>query len=242
MVTGAMGFVWLCSGWSSTIRRIRTGGCGRRRCRESSPQSRQDESAAPDWRASSACASCYTLILARFFTDPVMYFVIFWLPEYLRKERGFDLAMVGKYAWVPFIFGDIGYMLGGWLSGQLMRRMDAAASSKVRDAAGRLLHARGDLRALVPDAWMAIAATCFVTFAWLINALRYVPPAVLTAIIVPAVLIPTGEGVNFSYTNAYLVGAVAAFGISWFSQNLLLTIVLGMAAFWGWQWLVGLIG
>jgi branched-subunit amino acid transport protein len=76
----------------------------------------------------------------------------------------------------------------------------------------------------------------------LINALRYVPPAVLTAIIVPAVLIPTGESVNFSYTNAYLVGAVIAFGISWFSQNLLLTIVLGMAAFWGWQWLLGLMG
>jgi branched-subunit amino acid transport protein len=72
----------------------------------------------------------------------------------------------------------------------------------------------------------------------LVKALRYVPPAVLTAIIVPAVLIPTGEGVNFSYTNAYLVGGLVAFGISWFSQNLLLTIVLGMAAFWGWQWIL----
>ena len=51
---------------------------------------------------------CYTLIVARFFTDPVIYFIIFWLPEYLRKERHYDLAMIGKYAWVPFIFGDIG--------------------------------------------------------------------------------------------------------------------------------------
>jgi branched-subunit amino acid transport protein len=78
----------------------------------------------------------------------------------------------------------------------------------------------------------------------LINALRYVPPAVLTAIIVPAVLIPTDEGLNLGYTNAYLVGALAAFAVSWFSQNLLLTIVLGMLAFWGWQWIlnVGLIG
>jgi branched-subunit amino acid transport protein len=75
----------------------------------------------------------------------------------------------------------------------------------------------------------------------LVSALRYVPPTVLTAIIVPAVLIPTGEGVNLNYTNAYLVGALAAFGISWFSQNLLLTIVLGMAAFWGWQWLLRLL-
>jgi branched-subunit amino acid transport protein len=72
----------------------------------------------------------------------------------------------------------------------------------------------------------------------LVKALRYVPPAVLTAIIVPVVLITTGENINLSYTNAYLVGALAALGVSWFSQNLLLTIVLGMVAFWGWQWLL----
>lgn len=88
---------------------------------------------------------------------------------------------------------------------------------------------------------MFLVAGRFEFPAGLVNALRYVPPAVLTAIIVPAVLIPTGEGVNLSYTNAYLVGALAAFGISWFSQNLLLTIVLGMAAFWGWQGLLTLI-
>ena len=75
-----------------------------------------------DWRRVIRMRECYTLIIARFFTDPVIYFIIFWLPEYLRKERHFDLAMVGKYAWVPFIFGGIAYVLGGWLSGWLMRR------------------------------------------------------------------------------------------------------------------------
>ena len=74
--------------------------------------------------------------------------------------------------------------------------------------------------------------------AWLVNALRYVPPTVLTAIIVPSVLIPTGNGADLSYTNPYLVGAVVALGVSWFSQNLLLTILLGMGAFWGWQWVL----
>ena len=73
---------------------------------------------------------------------------------------------------------------------------------------------------------------------WLVNALRYVPPAVLTAITVPAVLMPTGDTVQFSYTNPYLVGGVIAFGVGWFSKNLLLTILLGMLAFWGWQWLL----
>ena len=73
---------------------------------------------------------------------------------------------------------------------------------------------------------------------WLLNMLRYVPPAVLTAIITPAVFMPNGQSVNFSLSNAYLVGAVTAFIVGWFSHNLLLTIVSGMIVFWGWQWVL----
>jgi len=73
----------------------------------------------------------------------------------------------------------------------------------------------------------------------LVSALRYVPPAVLTAIIVPSVLIPPpGDQIVLSYTNTYLVGALAACGVGWFSKNLLLTIVLGMTAFLTWQWIL----
>ena len=74
----------------------------------------------------------------------------------------------------------------------------------------------------------------------LVNALRYVPPAVLTAIIVPAVLIPNGNDIYFSYTNPYLVGALVALGVAWFSRSLLLTITIGMLAFWSWQYLLTL--
>jgi len=73
----------------------------------------------------------------------------------------------------------------------------------------------------------------------LVNALKYVPPAVLTAIVVPAVLMPGGDGISLSYTNAYLVGALVAGVIGWYSKNLLFTIVMGMAVFLGWQWFVG---
>ena len=74
----------------------------------------------------------------------------------------------------------------------------------------------------------------------LVNALRYVPPTVLTAIIVPAVLIPTGDEINLSYTNPYLVGALIALGVGWLSKNLLLTITTGMLAFWSWQYILAL--
>ncbi len=74
---------------------------------------------------------------------------------------------------------------------------------------------------------------------WLVRALRYVPPVVLTAITAPALLMPDGE-LHVAYDNPYLVGGVVAALVGWFSRNLLLTIVTGMAAFWGWQWLLGI--
>jgi branched-subunit amino acid transport protein len=69
-----------------------------------------------------------------------------------------------------------------------------------------------------------------------LNALKFIPPAVLTAIIAPAVLTPAGT-LDLSLANAYLVAAAAAGLIAWRSKNLLLTIVLGMAIFLGWRWL-----
>jgi branched-subunit amino acid transport protein len=70
------------------------------------------------------------------------------------------------------------------------------------------------------------------------RALGYVPPAVLTAIIVPAALMPDSRTLSITWTNAYLVGAVATIIIGWISKNMLITIVGGMASFALWQWLL----
>ena len=72
--------------------------------------------------------------------------------------------------------------------------------------------------------------------AQLIEALEYLPPAILTAIIVPAVLMPTGDKILLNYTNAKLVGAIAAILIGWRTKNLLATIIGGMLTFFIWQW------
>ena len=66
--------------------------------------------------------------------------------------------------------------------------------------------------------------------------LKFIPPAVLTAIIVPAVLMPAGT-LELTATNAYLVAGVASGLLAWRTRNLLLTIVLGMAIFVGWRML-----
>jgi branched-subunit amino acid transport protein len=67
--------------------------------------------------------------------------------------------------------------------------------------------------------------------------LRYVPPTVLTAIVAPAVLMPQ-DTLWLSSSNARLIGAIAAVLVGFWQKNLLLTIVVGMASFLIWQWLI----
>ncbi|MEM9945147.1 MAG: AzlD domain-containing protein [Cyanobacteria bacterium P01_D01_bin.36] len=70
-----------------------------------------------------------------------------------------------------------------------------------------------------------------------LSALRYVPPVVLSAIVVPEVLLSDGA-LSVGVMNARLVGAIAAIVISYVTRNLLLTIIIGMAVFFGWQSLI----
>jgi ACS family hexuronate transporter-like MFS transporter len=64
----------------------------------------------------------WSLTLAKFFMDPAWYFYIFWFPAYLKQARHFDMASIGKFAWIPFCVAAAGYLLGGWLSGALLRK------------------------------------------------------------------------------------------------------------------------
>ena len=61
-------------------------------------------------------------ILVRVFTDPIVYFVSFWIPKYLTSTHGFSLADIGKYAWIPFVALSGGNILGGWIASTLVGR------------------------------------------------------------------------------------------------------------------------
>jgi MFS transporter, ACS family, hexuronate transporter len=105
------------------------------------------------------------LCLARTFTDPVIYFVIFWLPAYLVKERHFDQKSIGQYSWVPFVFGGIAYMVGGWLSGMLMHKGWTLPRARKRIMLlGALCLPVAIAAPFAPNAGLAIAAICFITF------------------------------------------------------------------------------
>jgi len=61
------------------------------------------------------------VILSRFFLDPVWWLFVSWLPIYLAETFGFDIKQIGIFAWVPFVGAAFGSLIGGWLSGQLIK-------------------------------------------------------------------------------------------------------------------------
>jgi branched-subunit amino acid transport protein len=62
--------------------------------------------------------------------------------------------------------------------------------------------------------------------AWVSRSLRFVPPAVLTAIVLPELLIRDNQ---FLPANPRLLAGVAAAVIAWRTKNVILTIAVGMA-------------
>jgi branched-subunit amino acid transport protein len=71
---------------------------------------------------------------------------------------------------------------------------------------------------------------------WLIDALGFVPIAVLTAIIVPAVLIDPATDQIIVTQNARLYAAVIATIVALLTRNVIATISCGLATLWVLQW------
>lgn len=63
------------------------------------------------------------------------------------------------------------------------------------------------------------------------RALRYVPVAVLTAIIVPELLMPDNV-LNLSLLNPRLLAGLVAILVAWRTRSVTWTIAIGMIVFW----------
>ena len=101
-----------------------------------------------------------------------------------------------------------------------------------------------------PTLWLTIAGAAIVTFAlrisfivllgrieippFLERALRYVPAAVLTAVVIPLLFYANGA-LEVSLGNERLIAGVVAAVICWKTRSVPLTLVGGMAMLWALQ-------
>jgi MFS transporter, ACS family, hexuronate transporter len=121
IATGAIGFAWLLF-WIPLYREP-----------EAQPRLRPSELAyirrdPPDpkihspWRAVLPLRQTWAFMLGKFLTDPVWWLYLFWIPDFLNRNHGIDLRLVGPPLVVIYLVADVGSIGGGWLSSTLIKR------------------------------------------------------------------------------------------------------------------------
>ncbi|MBS3932911.1 MAG: AzlD domain-containing protein [Truepera sp.] len=95
--------------------------------------------------------------------------------------------------------------------------------------------------------WLAILGMGLITFGlrlsflalsgrlaapdWLTRALRFVPVAVLTALVVPAIIYREGA-LSLSLDNERLIAGLLAAIVAWRTRSVLATLAVGMGSVW----------
>ena len=115
VVTGALGFFWVAA-WAAFYRlpqdhpRLTD---AERHLILDDPASREEPPQPVSVTRLLRMPEAWGCILVRVLTDPISYFLNFWVPKYLQAERGFSLGDVGRYGWIPFAALAAGNIFSG---------------------------------------------------------------------------------------------------------------------------------
>jgi ACS family hexuronate transporter-like MFS transporter len=90
------------------------------------------------WRRLLGLRQTWAYIVAVTIASPVWWFFLYWLPKFLSKKHGLDLAQLGLPLVVIYMGASFGSIGGGWISSALLRR---GWSLNVARKAGMLLSA-----------------------------------------------------------------------------------------------------
>ena len=104
----------------------------------------------------------WQLMIARLMTDPVWYFYQFCMPKYLQSEHGLSQKGVA-IMWMVFLAADIGFLLGGFLSGRLVKRGLTAPAARL---------------------WLMLMSACLVPLSGLIPSMPTVGLVIMIGMIV----------------------------------------------------------
>lgn len=73
------------------------------------------------WKEVFCFRGTWLLLLARLITDPVWYFYQFWFPKYLSSDRNLTQEQL-KITWVIYAAAGVGSLLGGVISGKIVKK------------------------------------------------------------------------------------------------------------------------
>jgi ACS family hexuronate transporter-like MFS transporter len=64
----------------------------------------------------------WAFVAAKFMTDPIWWFFLFWLPKFLNSEYGLTLTGLGPPLIAIYLMADVGSIGGGWIAGRFIKR------------------------------------------------------------------------------------------------------------------------
>jgi MFS transporter, ACS family, hexuronate transporter len=64
----------------------------------------------------------WAFVIGKFMTDPVWWFLLFWIPDFLQRNHGLKLMQIGLPIMVIYVLADIGSVVGGWLSSSMIHQ------------------------------------------------------------------------------------------------------------------------
>ncbi len=121
LLTGVLGFAWLIL-WLLLYRTPQQ----HPYCSKSELEYIQSDSEPPSgkikWTQLLPHKQTWAIAAGKFMIDPIWWFYLFWIPDYLQREHGLHLTQIGPPIVVIYVISDLGSAAGGWLSSSLIRR------------------------------------------------------------------------------------------------------------------------
>lgn len=128
------------------------------------PESKVTNEKAKSWGELLSNKKNYSVILGRFFLDPIWWMFVTFLPMYLVDQFHLNIKELAFSAWIPYVGAMVGSISGGWYSGHLIRK--GSTVDRARKTAmligGAIIIPAVIASVLVPNAVAAVLLMAFV--------------------------------------------------------------------------------
>ena len=106
------------------------------------------------------------ICLARFVTDPIWWFFLYWLPKFLNSKYGIDLTNIGLPLITIYTISIGGSILGGWISSRLINKgKDPVSARKVTILIMAVLVVPIFFVSNISNMWLAVLLISMAAFA-----------------------------------------------------------------------------